>query len=107
MIVFGTGSFHARQDDLDTDFRRLAGQDILILAKPGRPQDLAPLSPYFDSIHLESLTHQGLQYPLLRGQGFRYERYRQDVLSQVLTRFYQLPGVLRRGVCPVAERYAQ
>ncbi|WAC74417.1 hypothetical protein OU995_06775 [Roseateles sp. SL47] len=107
VIVFGTGSFHARQDDLDTDFRRLAGQDLLILSKPGRPQDLAPLSPYFDNIHMESITHQGLQYPVLRGQGFRYERYRQEVLSQVLTRFYQLPGLLRHGVCPVSERYAR
>ena len=45
VAVFGEGSFHARQDDIDTDYRALAGRDFLILRKGAAAvDDLAPIS---------------------------------------------------------------
>ncbi|MHB8549846.1 MAG: glycosyltransferase family 39 protein, partial [Acidiferrobacterales bacterium] len=48
VIVFGVNSYHGRQDDILTDFRKYAGENILIMTKstPSVPD----YAPYFKSI---------------------------------------------------------
>ena len=102
-IVFGPGSSHARHDDILTDFRELAGRDIVIVRKDNfKPGEY---EPYFDRVTYRSVTLRGARFDLIEGHGLRYETYRDAVLDQVRQRYYQLPRWLPRGQCYFCERY--
>lgn len=104
VFVFGEASSHARHDDLVTDFRRLAGQNILILRK-SPPQD-ADYRPYFSSVEYREFDIAGARFHLVLGRGFDYERYRVAVLDKVRARYYAMPRYLPVGRCVFCERYA-
>jgi hypothetical protein len=103
VIVFGPGSSHARHDDIATDFRAFAGRDLLLVLKsapaPGRWE------PYFDRAEHTTVTVRGATFHLVRGVGFRYEVYRDDVLDGVRRRWYALPAWLPAGPCYFCDRY--
>lgn len=103
VIVFGPGSRYARQDDLLTDFRMLAGRDLLLVLKaapaPGRWE------PYFDRIEHRAVTVRGTAFHLVVGTGLRYEVYRDEVLDQVRQRWYALPSWLPSRTCFFCGRY--
>lgn len=100
--VFGPGSRHARQDDMLTDFRRLAGRDIAILTNGEAPADLAP---YFNRTEVRSFELKGARFTVVLGYGFRFEPYRRRVLEQVRERFYRIPSWLPTGGCVFCSRY--
>jgi hypothetical protein len=103
VIVFGPGSSHARHDDIATDFRALAGRDVLLVLKappaPGRWE------PYFERTEHIMVTVRGATFHLVRGIGLRYEAYRDDVLDEVRRRWYALPAWLPAGPCYFCDRY--
>lgn len=101
--VFGEGSSHARHDDILTDFRRLAGGNILVLKKsePQRQQ----YDPYFRSVEYREFTLRGAHFYLVLGHGFNYAAYREGVLDKVRQRYYAIPGYLPPGRCYFCERY--
>ncbi len=102
VIVFGSGSYHARQDDMLTDFRTLDGQDIAIVSYfPGVRQ----YARYFASADLRPLPMAGTTYWILLGRGFDYARYRAEVIEDILRRFYRMPDWLPVGQCYMTERY--
>jgi 4-amino-4-deoxy-L-arabinose transferase-like glycosyltransferase len=101
--VFGRGTSHARQDDIDTDWRSLAGKDLLILRRePPLPQDY---QPYFRSIAVKRISLGGGSYHALLGSGFNYEAYRAGVLADIRDRYYRIPPRLPVGHCYFFERY--
>ncbi len=101
--VFGRGTSHARQDDIDTDWRSLAGKDLLILRRqPPLPQDYRP---YFGSIEVKKIALGGGSYHAVLGSGFNYEAYRSGVLAEVRDRYYRIPPRLPQGRCYFFERY--
>jgi hypothetical protein len=103
VAVFGGGTAHARQDDIDTDWRRLDGKDLLILRRAPPPrQDYAP---YFRAIEVRQLPLRGGSYYAILGNGFRYEAYRAGVLADIRERYYQIPALLPVGGCYFLERY--
>jgi hypothetical protein len=103
VIVFGPGSSHARHDDIATDFRALAGRDVLLVLKappaPGRWE------PYFERTEHRSVTVRGATFHLVRGIGLRYEVYRDDVLEATRRRWYAVPTWLPAGPCYFCDRY--
>jgi 4-amino-4-deoxy-L-arabinose transferase-like glycosyltransferase len=103
VAVFGRGTSHARQDDIDTDWRRLAGRDLLILRRD-RPlaQDYAP---YFREIRIHRYPLGGRDFHAVSGSGFDYEAYRARVLTDIRARYYRIPAVLPAGRCYFFERY--
>jgi len=102
VIVFGEGSFHARQDDMLTDFRALDGKNIAIVSYfPGVRQ----YARYFTSAELRPLPMAGTTYWMLLGRGFDYARYRAQVIKHILQRFYRIPDWLPVGRCYMTERY--
>ena len=106
VIVFGEGSFHARQDDLDTDLRALDGRDLLLLAKTA--PDPAAYAPYFRALSVSSFEVAGATFHLVHGQGFNYAVYHDRVLTRVRERFYRLdklPAFLPQRGCIFIERY--
>jgi len=101
--VFGRGTSHARQNDIDTDWRSLAGKDLLILRRePPLPQDY---QPYFRSIGVKRISLGGGSYHALLGTGFDYETYRTGVLTDIRDRYYRIPPRLPVGHCYFFERY--
>ena len=101
--VFGLGTSHARQDDINTDWRALAGKDILILRRePPLPQDY---QPYFRSIEVKKIALGGGSYHAVLGRGFSYAAYRTGVLGAVRDHYYRIPPGLPVGRCYFFERY--
>lgn len=101
--VFGEASSHARHDDLATDFRKLAGRNIMILRKS--PPTDADYKPYFSSVEYRSFELAGTTFHVVLGRNFDYSRYRDVVLSKVRDRYYAIPRYLPQGACSFCERY--
>lgn len=102
-FVFGAASSHARHDDILTDFRTLAGKNILVLRKtPPNPADYAP---YFAEVEYRQFELHGATFHLVLGQTFDYPRYREQVLRPLRERYYRIPSYLPLGHCYFCERY--
>jgi len=92
VIVLGKGSNHAREDDLLTDFRTLDGRDFLILYKATPRED--EYLPWFQRCETRPIRAQGAWCTLVKGYGFKYPAYRENVLRAVLERYYRIPDWL-------------
>lgn len=103
VIVFGAGSYHARQDDFLTDWRSLAGKNILILHKS--PPDLTAYASYFASTSLQQIQLRDVRFYLVLGQQFNYIAYRDTVLNKIQQRFYRIPSWLPKNACSPFDRY--
>jgi hypothetical protein len=102
-FVFGTASSHGRHDDILTDFRKLAGKNILVLRKnPPNPQDYLP---YFAKVEFRQYLLHGATFYLVLGQAFDYPKYREQVLRPLRDRYYRIPSYLPVGHCYFCERY--
>jgi len=102
-FVFGSGSFYARQDDIETDFRRLDGKNILVLRK--NPPEDNEYRPYFRSVEYKEFTLSGATFHLVLGRGFDLGTYRERVLKPARDRYYAIPRYLPQGRCYFCERY--
>jgi hypothetical protein len=101
--VYGTGRHHARQDDQLVDFRDWEGRRVRVLFRqPVRPEDHAA---FFDAVSVRHFKVAGVSYYALEGTGFRYAPYRDQVLGQVVERFYAIPAGLPLWGSPFCERY--
>lgn len=103
VLVFGRGTSHARQDDILTDFRRLDGMDILIVRRRDDRSD--EFDRYFRTVRHETIRIRGAAFHLVDGRGFDYERYRDEVLEEIRTRYYAVPRWLPGQACYFCERY--
>ena len=101
--VFGTGKFHARQDDLLVDFSFYQGKTLRIM-QSGVP-DLDSYRPYFERVRLITLEQSGVIFYAVEGQNFNFEAYRQGVLAAIFKSYYNIPGWLPMTGCPFCERY--
>ncbi len=102
-FVFGAGSSHARHDDIVTDFRKLAGRNILVLRKSA--PNAADYAPYFARVELHRFELHGATFYLVLGRGFDYPKYREGVLRPVRDRYYRMPSYLPTPKCYFCERY--
>jgi len=103
VAVFGRAGSHARQDDIDTDWRALDGRDLLILRREAPlAQDYAP---YFRTIRIREIPLGAGRYHAVLGDGFRYAAYRSGVLADVRDRYYRIPRWLPVRGCYFIERY--
>jgi len=101
--VFGVGRHHARQDDLQVDFRQFDGQTLRIFAYD--PPDLADFAPYFERVSSQRWVIEGVAFYAVDGVGFRYAPYRDTVLTSIAREFHQVPSWLPIWGSPFCERY--
>jgi 4-amino-4-deoxy-L-arabinose transferase-like glycosyltransferase len=101
--VFGRGTSHARQSDIETDWRSLAGKDIVVLRREAPP--VQEYQPYFRAVETKKIPLGGGAYHALIGRGLDYEAYRRGVLADVRERYYRIPAWLPAGRCYFLERY--
>jgi 4-amino-4-deoxy-L-arabinose transferase-like glycosyltransferase len=101
--VFGRGTSHARQSDIDTDWRAHDGKDLVILRRePPLAQDY---QPYFRAIEVKRVPLANGSYHAVLGSGFNYRAYRAGVLADIRDRYYRIPARLPAGRCYFVERY--
>jgi 4-amino-4-deoxy-L-arabinose transferase-like glycosyltransferase len=101
--VFGTGSSHARHDDILTDWRRYDGRDLAVLRREPPPD--GNYRPYFRSLEVRPIELRGARFYAVLGRGFDYAAYRSGVLEEVRRRYYRIPGWLPVRGCYFFERY--
>jgi len=101
--VFGVGRHHARQDDLQVDFREFDGQTLRIFDY--NPPDLADFAPYFERVSSRQWVIEGVAFYAVDGVGFRYQPYRETVLASITEQFHQVPHWLPNLGSPFCERY--
>jgi hypothetical protein len=101
--VFGPASSHARHDDMLTDFRALAGRDILVLSKEA--PDLADYTPYFGEVRVDTLQVRGATFWRVRGHGFDYAAYHAGILVPARRFWYSVPAWLPDCGCYFEARY--
>lgn len=103
--VLGRGSHHGRQDDLITDLRELDGRDVTIVTH--RLRHLETAQEWFDESELHTVSVRGAQWHVLAGRGFRFGVYRENVLREVVERYYPMPSWLARfsRPAPLLRRY--
>ena len=102
-LVFGEASSHARHDDILTDFRTLAGKNILILRKSAPAPD--DYTKYFREVEMRTIRVRGVVFHVVLGRGFDYEVYRDDVLARVRDKYYAIPAWLPQSGCYFCDRY--
>lgn len=101
--VFGRGSFYARQDDFETDWRAQNGRNVLIL-RTSSPEGKDYLS-YFRHVEFREFDVDGSRFYMVLGQGFNYAMYHEKVLTRIRERFYRIPAWLPQRGCEFCERY--
>jgi hypothetical protein len=103
VVVFGEASSHARHDDLVTDFRTLAGRNILILRKSA--PNLDDYRKYFRQVSADSFEIRGARFWRVKGEGFYYPAYHDGVLAAVRRKYYAIPQWLPQTACYMCDRY--
>lgn len=105
--VIGLGSPHGRQDDLLTDLRTYDGQDVMIMLD--RKHDADAPRAWFRETEIQTISVRGAEFRLLLGRGFRFDAYRETVLSRIAEEYYRLPSWLAAWSKPrsayLPERY--
>ncbi len=101
IMVFGEGSYHAREDDKITDFRKLDGKNIVLISY--YPKDA--YKQYFREAEIRKLPIEETHFYLLLGKGFDYRKYHDKVLQKIVQRYYRIPDWLPVGSCYMYERY--
>ncbi|MHB0990096.1 MAG: ArnT family glycosyltransferase [Burkholderiales bacterium] len=102
-FVFGAGSRHARQDDMITDYRQMAGRNILTIDKS--PPVLQKYTPYFAKVEVRKLVVRGAGLYLTLGYDFNYPAYRAGILAQIRDRYYRIPAFLPHASCYFCDKY--
>ncbi|MDH5600995.1 MAG: glycosyltransferase family 39 protein [Gammaproteobacteria bacterium] len=103
VIVFDKASFHAREDERLTDYRKLDGKNILIFKRT--PLNLDKLKRYFAQAERKSFKVRKATFELLIGNKFNYDLYREEVLKSINKEFYAIPDWLPVGQCEFKEKY--
>ena len=103
VAVFGRGTAHARQDDIDTDWRNYDGKDLVILRR--EPPLAQEYQPYFRALEVKRIALGSGVYHAVLGSGFKYESYRATVLADIRDHYYRIPPRLPTGRCYFFERY--
>ena len=104
ILQFGLGSHHARQDDMLTDYRKYQGKNILVLNYSNRLQQYAD---YFNDMETGSIEIAGATYYYVKGKGFRYAVYREQMLEDIMKSYYKVPDFLPVGSCYMFEKYGE
>lgn len=102
-IVFGEGSVHARQDDKLANFKELAGKNILFFKRSENYLDV--YEKYFDRSERKKIYIDDIRFELFLGNGFKYEKYRKDILEVINKKFYTIPEWLPVGQCGFKDKY--
>ncbi len=102
--VFGEGKFHARQDDVEVDFRQYSGKPVRIFSRYALEAET--YAPYLDNVTISTFDVAGVTYWVADGENFNYAAYRANVLAKIMQEYYRIPSALPLYGCGFLERYS-
>jgi hypothetical protein len=97
VLVFGDGSYHARQDDMLTDYAKLDKQGIAILSY--KADVTKKYARYFNAFNQIIIPLHGTRFHLGVGIGFKYDLYKKEVIDKIKAQYYHIPSWLPHGPC--------
>lgn len=101
VLVFGPGSYHARQDDMLTNYADYAHRNIAIFSFRA---DVKQYARYFHNFTHIIISYRGAKYHLGIGIDFRYPLYKKDVIDPIKRKYYHIPSWLPHGICYMDAR---
>ena len=101
-VLFGD-SRYGRQMDAWLDVRKLDGKKVVILDVDRPLTD--KYKKYFRSYRTEQFQVYGAPFYIFIGEGFEYNKYRDNVLRSIRDKYYSPPAWLPEGGCSFTERY--
>lgn len=90
--VFLQGSYHGREDDFITDYKKFKNKDFLIFSCS--PLTHADYQPYFQHISLHTFRIEQANFYYVIGRNFNYPQYRQDILKKINDTYWIDPWYL-------------
>ncbi|MBN4080594.1 glycosyltransferase family 39 protein [Beggiatoa alba] len=102
VIVLGHGSYHAREDDKRTDFRKLEGKNILLVSYS---KNLDYLRGFFETVEIKPLRIEKATFYYALGRNFKYKEYRKNIIQHTLDNYYRIPEWLPTGQCYMDAMY--
>ncbi len=96
VLVFGPGSYHARQDDMLTDYADYNKKAIAILSFK---KNVSQYSKYFKTFTHVIIPFKGTQFHLGIGIDFNYPLYKKEIIDPIKQKYYHIPSWLPRGEC--------
>ncbi|MBI1424425.1 MAG: hypothetical protein GC149_13355 [Gammaproteobacteria bacterium] len=101
VLVFGPGSYHARQDDMLTDYADYNHKAIAILSYK---KNVDQYARYFKAFSHIIIPFKGTQFHLGVGIDFNYALYKKEVIDPIKQKYYKIPAWLPRGECYMDAR---
>jgi len=102
-VLFGWSNY-GRQMDAFVDVRELDGKEIAIFElgalDPGKYRD------YFSSYRVDHFSVHGAPFSVIVGRNFKYDLYKQQILSKLKSMYYSPPGWLPSAGCPFKDKYS-
>jgi hypothetical protein len=102
--VFGPGKYHARNDDIFVDWRKMNGKPIRIVAK-AKPIESNLYSDYLSNVVVRNIVVQGVPFTIVDGENFNYAKFRNVVLREAVNKYYKIPSILPILNCPFGRKY--
>ena len=85
------------------DFRWYDGKPIRVFLYD--EPVLAEFAPYFERVSVKRFEIEGVAFFAVDGVGFRFQAYRDGVLTEVAREFHNVPSWLPALGSPFCERY--
>ena len=94
--VWGIGSVHGRDDDLETNFSDFDGRNFLIVDVNNK-LTVANIRQYFRRVIIKRQKIYATAYNIFFGYGFKYDKYRAVVLKSIFDKYYEpAPQLLKK-----------
>jgi hypothetical protein len=99
-VLFGS-SQKGREFDRWTDQAALDGKSVAIVSVGKK--DIGKTPPaYFDRSRVETISVRGAPFTVFVGEGFKYARYRDEIMAEINEKYRRPPSWLPRRGCPQA-----
>jgi hypothetical protein len=100
-VIFHRGVY-GRQSDFKMDFSKFDGKNIAIYTDI---HDGSSYMKYFKNARKMATPLVRGNVKILLGEGFNFELYRKDILTNILDRYYRIPHDLPYGKCYFHDKY--
>ena len=96
---------YGREDDKNIDFSQYEGKSMFLFLTNER--FINDLKPYFASTKVSVIkANQKVNYYLIKGDDFNYEKYKVEILSTIAKNYYSPPDWLPEAKCGFKSKYS-
>ncbi|HHJ34759.1 MAG TPA: glycosyltransferase family 39 protein [Gammaproteobacteria bacterium] len=98
-------SKYGREDDKKMSFSQYDQKSLYIFTSSEKK--VAAIRPYFNAVHISPVSlRENVSYYLIEAEGFNFEKYKTDILSNISKNYYTPPSWLPASECEFNNKYA-